>query len=106
MSATPSQGSSGTPSNSNGSAPTSGTGREGGRWLEVIADSALLRDAFAAAGRVGRVVRGQQVILVDYIDRRLRILNTLVLDGGYWIKVRGPDGREGWIPADTVREAR
>jgi hypothetical protein len=75
-------------------------------WVEVLTESALLRDAFTAAGRVGRVVRGQQVMLVDFIDRRLRILNTVVFDGGYWIKVRVPGGREGWIPAQTVREIR
>lgn len=102
----PRPGAPGAPSDSGGYTSVSSMSREGVRWLEVIADSALLRDAFAAAGRVGRVARGQQVMLLDYIDRRLRILNTLVLDGGYWIKVRVPDGREGWIPADTVREAR
>jgi hypothetical protein len=43
---------------------------------------------------------------VDSIDRRLRILNLLVFDGGYWVKVRASDGTEGWIPADNVREVR
>ena len=44
--------------------------------------------------------------LVDSIDRRLRILNLLVFDGGHWVKIRLSDGTEGWVPADTVREVR
>ena len=50
--------------------------------------------------------RGQQVRYVDSIDRRLRILNLLVFDGGHWVKVRLADGTEGWVPAETVREVR
>ena len=49
---------------------------------------------------------GQQVRYVDSIDRRLRILNVLVFDGGYWIKVRVANGTEGWVPAGHVREVR
>ena len=52
------------------------------------------------------MVTGQQVRYVDSIDRRLRILNLLVFDGGHWVKIRLPDGTEGWVPADTVREVR
>lgn len=78
-----------------------------GRRLEVVAgESALYRDAFEKAARVGRVVRGQLVTYLDFIDRRLRILNALIFDGGHWVKVRVADGTEGWLPADRVREAR
>jgi hypothetical protein len=83
-----------------------GVGSRAGRRLEVIAEATLYRDAFAAASRVGRVVRGQLVVVVDFIDRRLRILDTLIFDGGYWLKVRASDGTEGWLPAATVRELR
>lgn len=78
-----------------------------GRSLVVVAgESALYRDAYATASRVGRVVRGQLVTYLDFIDRRLHILNALIFDGGHWIKVRVVDGTEGWVPADTVREVR
>ena len=66
----------------------------------------MYRDALFSSSRVGRVVTGQQARYVDSIDRRLRILNLLVFDGGYWVKIRLPDGTEGWVPADTVREVR
>jgi hypothetical protein len=52
------------------------------------------------------VESGEHVRYVDSIDRRLRILNLLVFDGGFWVKVRLSDGTEGWVPADTVREVR
>jgi hypothetical protein len=77
-----------------------------GRTYEVVGESSLYRDALSTSSRVGRVVAGQQVRYVDSIDRRLRILNLLVFDGGHWVKVRLPDGMEGWVPADTVREVR
>jgi len=78
-----------------------------GRRLEVVADEAnLRRDALANADTVGRVARGDQVTYVDSIDRRLRILNILVFDGGHWIKVRAADGSVGWIPAQALREVR
>lgn len=76
------------------------------RVLEVLGSSALYRDALFSSSQVGQVAAGQQVRYVDSIDRRLRILNLLVFDGGYWIKVRLPDGTEGWVPAETVREVR
>lgn len=77
----------------------------GARLFEVIAgESALYRDAVEAAARVGRVLRGELVTYVDSIDRRLRILNSVIFDGGYWIKVRAADGTVGWLPADTLRE--
>ena len=77
------------------------------RRFEVqVGESALYRDAYAAAARVGNVVRGELLIYVDYIDRRVRILNALVFDGGHWIKVRASDGQEGWLPANTLREVR
>jgi hypothetical protein len=72
----------------------------------VIADTPLHRDALANGPTVGSVRRGEQVTYVDSIDRRLRILNTLIFDGGHWIKVRAADGTEGWLPAATVREVR
>jgi hypothetical protein len=75
-----------------------------GPVLEVVIDQSLLRDALATASAIGRVVRGQTVIKVDAIDRRLHIFNRLIFDGGHWIKVRIDDGTEGWVPATTVRE--
>jgi hypothetical protein len=77
-----------------------------GRTLEVVGESTLYRDALSNSSRVGRVAAGQQVRYVDSIDRRLRILNLLVFDGGNWVKIRLTDGTEGWVPADTVREVR
>ena len=77
-----------------------------GRTYEVVGESALYRDALYSSSHVGRVVSGQQVSYVDSIDRRLRILNLLVFDGGHWVKIRLPDGVEGWVPADSVREVR
>jgi hypothetical protein len=76
------------------------------RVYEVVGESALYRDALFSSSRVGRVAAGQQVRYVDSIDRRLRILNLLVFDGGHWVKIRLSDGTEGWVPADTVREVR
>jgi len=76
-----------------------------GRRFEVVtADSPLYRDAYSTASRVGRVVRGDQLTYLDFIDRRLWILNALIFDGGYWIKVRATDGTAGWVPAEAVRE--
>jgi Bacterial SH3 domain len=77
-----------------------------GRMVEVAVEGAIYRDALFSSSRVGRVVTGQQVRYVDSIDRRLRILNLLVFDGGNWVKIRLPDGTEGWVPADSVREVR
>jgi hypothetical protein len=76
------------------------------RILEIIGTSALYRDALSSSSQVGHVAAGQQVRYVDSIDRRLRILNLLVFDGGHWIKVRAADGTEGWVPADNVREVQ
>jgi hypothetical protein len=76
------------------------------RMYEVVGESALYRDALSSSSRIGHVAAGQQVRYVDSIDRRLRILNLLVFDGGHWVKIRLPDGIEGWVPADTVREVR
>jgi hypothetical protein len=70
----------------------------------VVAESALYRDALAA-NPVGRVTRGETVLYLDSIDRRLRIFNTVVLDAGHWIKVRAADGTVGWVPASTLRRA-
>ena len=77
-----------------------------GKTLEVVGESLLYRDALSSSSRVGHVAAGQQVRYVDSIDRRLRILNLLVFDGGNWVKIRLSDGTEGWVPADTVREVR
>jgi hypothetical protein len=84
-----------------GSPSTSAT-----RMFEVVGESVVYRDALYSSSRVGRVVSGQQVRYVDSIDRRLRILNVLVFDGGNWVRIRVPDGTEGWVPADAVREVR
>ena len=86
--------------NNNGANPP------GTRLFEVAIEGAMYRDALFSSSRVGRVVSGQQVRYVDSIDRRLRILNLLVFDGGHWVKIRLSDGTEGWVPADTVREVR
>jgi hypothetical protein len=75
-----------------------------GRLYEMVGDSTLYRDALFSSSRIGHVAAGQQVRYVDSIDRRLRILNLLVFDGGYWVKIRLSDGIEGWVPADTLRE--
>ena len=84
----------------------SGASAPSGRMVEVAVEGAIYRDALFSSSRVGRVVTGQQVRYVDSIDRRLRILNLLVFDGGHWVKIRLPDGSEGWVPADTLREVR
>ena len=76
------------------------------RMFEVLGESALYRDALFSSSRIGRVAPGQQVRFVDAIDRRLRILNLLVFDGGHWVKVVLADGTEGWVPAENVREVR
>ena len=72
----------------------------------VVTETTLHRDALSGAPMVGRVVKGELVTYVDAIDRRLRVFNTLIFDGGYWIKVRAADGTEGWLPAASVREVR
>jgi hypothetical protein len=74
--------------------------------FEVLGESALYRDALFSSSRIGRVAAGQLVRFVDAIDRRLRILNLLVFDGGHWVKIRLADGVEGWVPAENVREVR
>lgn len=76
----------------------------GPRLEVVIEESLLYRDALTNATPIGRVLRGQQVTYVDSIDRRLQIFNLVIFNGGHWIKVRVPDGAEGWVPAATVRE--
>jgi hypothetical protein len=87
------------------SGPTAVLARpEPGPVLEIVIDQRLLRDALTNASEIGRVVRGQTVIKVDVIDRRLHIFNRLIFDGGHWVKVRVGDGTEGWVPATTVRE--
>ena len=84
------------------------TGEARGAWrVEVVTrESALYRDAYSAARQVGHVTTGERLYYVDAIDRRLRILNALVFDGGHWIKVRALDGTEGWVRATSVREVR
>ena len=90
----------------NASLTNNSAGGTARRMFEVAVESAMYRDALFSSSRVGRVVTGQQVRYVDSIDRRLRILNLLVFDGGHWVKIRLPDGTEGWVPADTLREVR
>lgn len=77
-----------------------------GALLEVLAPGPLYRDAVESTNTVGEVRSGEQVKFVDHIDRRLRIFDTVILDGGYWVKVRVGDGTEGWLPAATLRKAR
>jgi hypothetical protein len=73
--------------------------------LEVAASqSPLWRDAFGRASIVGHVVLGERLTALDFIDRRLRVLGSVVFDGGYWRKVRGQRGDVGWLPAAEVRE--
>jgi hypothetical protein len=86
--------------------PNNRAGGSEGRMFEVVDDAVLYRDALFSSAKVGRVESGEHVRYVDSIDRRLRILNLLVFDGGFWVKVRLSDGTEGWVPADTVREVR
>jgi hypothetical protein len=90
----------------NAALTNNGASAPNGRMFEVAVESVMYRDALFSSSRIGRVVTGQQVRYVDSIDRRLRILNLLVFDGGNWVKIRLPDGTEGWVPADTVREVR
>jgi hypothetical protein len=86
-------------------APEATSSLKPGRRLEVVVIEAnLRRDALANADPVGRVVRGEHVIYVDFIDRRLRILNMLIYDGGHWVKVQAGDGTVGWLPAKALRE--
>lgn len=76
--------------------------------LRVVAPTATLRrDAYGRAEVLGTVRRGEQVTYLDSIDRRLRLpwFNT-VLDGGYWIKVKTPNGLEGWVQADALEGVR
>lgn len=76
--------------------------------LRVVAPTATLRrDAYGRAEVLGTVRRGEQVAYLDSIDRRLQLpwFNT-VLDWGYWIKVKAPDGLEGWVQADALEEVR
>jgi hypothetical protein len=89
------------------------TAAASGRWLapgdvlEVIApEIPLRRDAISIGGSVGWVSRGERVRYVDAIDRRLRVFNVTVFDGGFWVRVRAANGSEGWLRAETVREAR
>ncbi len=76
----------------------------GGRLEVIVGEAPLYRDALEAGDPVGTVARGQQVTYLDSIDRRLRIFNRLVYDGGYWVKVRAADGIVGWIRAEEVRK--
>lgn len=76
--------------------------------LRVVALTATLRrDAYGRAEVLGTVRRGEQVTYLDSIDRRLLLpwFNT-VLDGGYWIKVKTPNGLEGWVQADALEGVR
>ena len=70
----------------------------------IIAESTIYKDALTTALPVGKVVHRARVTYLDSIDRRIRILNRLVFDGGHWIKIRTKDGTEGWLPASTLRE--
>jgi hypothetical protein len=76
------------------------------RLLQVVGETPLYRDAVSGSARIGYLAPGQHVTYLDSIDRRLRILNHLLFDGGHWVKVRLADGVEGWIPANSVRELR
>ncbi len=75
-----------------------------GRVEVVVSESPLRRDAAGLAPVVGHVARGETLTVLDAIDRRFRMLGRIVFDGGYWLKVRGPRGDVGWLPAAHVRE--
>ena len=72
----------------------------------AVSESPLRRDAFGRAPVVGQIGPGEKLTLLDFIDRRLRVLGRVVLDGGHWLKVRGQRDDEGWLPAAAVREVR
>lgn len=72
----------------------------------AVSESPLRRDAFGRAPIIGRVVPGERLTALDFIDRRLRVLGRVVFDGGYWRKVRGQRGDVGWIPAAEIRAGR
>ncbi|MGH7266662.1 MAG: SH3 domain-containing protein, partial [Candidatus Rokuibacteriota bacterium] len=75
--------------------------------LEVIVAESVLRPNAVHGGQpVGTVQRGERLTYLDSVDRRLRVFNTVVFDGGHWVKVRAEDGTVGWLPASTVREVR
>lgn len=76
------------------------------RFEVARSESPLRRDALGRAPIVGRVVPGEKLTFLDFIDRRLRILSRIVFDGGHWRKVRGQRGDVGWLPASEVRETR
>jgi hypothetical protein len=72
----------------------------------AVSEGLMRRDAFGRAPIVGHVVLGEKLTILDFIDRRLRVLGRLVFDGGSWRKVRGQHGTVGWLPAAEVREVR
>ena len=69
----------------------------------AVSEGPLRRDAFGRARIVGHVVRGEALTVLDFIDRRLRVLRRVVFDGGHWRKVRGQNGDVGWLPAAEVQ---
>jgi hypothetical protein len=90
-----------------GTIETSDTAGYGLCLFEVaVSENPLRRDAFGRAAIVGRVIPGEKLTFVDFIDRRLRVIGHVVFDGGYWRKVRGQRGDVGWLPAAAVRESR
>jgi hypothetical protein len=85
--------------------PPPTNGRRG--ILEVIVAEGVLRPNAVHGGQpVGKVQRGERLTYLDSVDRRLRVFNALVFDGGHWVKVRAEDGTVGWLPASTVRDVR
>ena len=78
-------------------------------WLGKIkldTDRFILRDlgySFRLSKKSTESLINERSATQDFIDRRLRIMNTLVFNGGYWIKVRATDGTEGWLPGTAVR---
>ncbi len=90
-------------------AATSTKEAAGGRLCLVevaVSESPLRRDAFRRAPIIGRVVPGERLTALDFIDRRLRVLGRVVFDGGYWRKVRGQRSDVGWLPAAEIRAGR
>src|SRR5262245_27877867 len=79
-------------------------GSLGERVETVASDSPLRRDAAGWSSVVGHVAPRERLVVLDRIDRRLRIFGRVVYDGGRWLKVQGSRGDVGWVPEDDVRE--
>ena len=74
------------------------------RLAVAVAEYPLRRDAVGAAPIVGHVASGEELTVLDFIDRRFRFRGHVVFDFGNWRKVRTQPGDVGWLPAAEVRE--